>query len=340
MSSVAAFELTLLLLVAVLGLELLAKVLRLPPAAALIAGGMALAFVPGFPTVSLDPELVFVLFLPPLLMDGAYFTAWADFRKNLGGILLLAIGAVAFTTLAVGLMAHWVVPALPWAACFALGAVVSPPDAVAAKAVLERVALPRRLMALLEGESLLNDAAGLVLFRFAVAAAMTGVFSIGDAAVTFSYLAIGGVAVGGTLGFLWVKSLRLFKDPSLTIVAAMLLPWAAYIGGEALHVSGVISTVASGIMLGWYQHEVFSAAVRTRGTAFWQLVIFLLEALVFILIGLSLRGVIERLGGIGNAVGTLAIPVLGIIAAVVLSRFVWVFMSDGPQAILNRIRGR
>ena len=174
MSPVAAFELTLLLLVAVLGLELLAKVLRLPPAAALIAGGMVLAFVPGFPTVSLDPELAFVLFLPPLLMDGAYFTAWADFRRNLGGILLLAIGAVAFTTLVVGLVAHWLVPSLPWAACFALGAVVSPPDAVAAKAVLERVALPRRLLVLLEGESLLNDAAGLVLFRFAVAAAMTG----------------------------------------------------------------------------------------------------------------------------------------------------------------------
>jgi Na+/H+ antiporter len=340
MSPVAAFELTLLLLVAVLGLELLAKVLRLPPAAALIAGGMVLAFVPGFPTVSLDPELAFVLFLPPLLMDGAYFTAWADFRRNLGGILLLAIGAVAFTTLIVGLVAHWIVPALPWAACFALGAVVSPPDAVAAKAVLERVALPRRLLVLLEGESLLNDAAGLVLFRFAVAAAMTGVFSIGYATITFSYLAIGGIAVGGTLGFLWVKSLRLLKDPSLSIVAAMLLPWAAYIGGEALHVSGVISTVASGIMLGWYQHEVFSATVRTRGTTFWQLVIFLLEALVFILIGLSLRGVIVRLGGIGDALTTLAIPVLAIVAAVILSRFAWVFGSDGLRTIFDRIRGR
>lgn len=308
MSPVAAFELTLLLLVAVLALELLAKVLRLPPAAALIAGGIVLAFVPGFPTVSLDPELVLVLFLPPLLMDGAYFTAWSDFRRNLGGILLLAIGAVAFTTIVVGLVAHWIVPELPWAACFALGAVVSPPDAVAAKAVLERVTLPRRLMVLLEGESLLNDAAGLVLFRFAVAAAMTGAFSIGDAAVSFSYLAVGGLAVGGTLGFLWIKSLRLLKDPSLTIVAATLLPWAAYIGGEALHVSGVISTVASGLMHGWHQHEVFSAMVRMRGNAFWHLVIFLLEALVFILIGLSLRGVIERLGGVGDTLNTLAIP--------------------------------
>ena len=340
MSPVAAFEFTLLLLVAVLGLELLAKVLRLPPAAALIAGGMVLAFVPGFPTVSLDPELVLVLFLPPLLMDGAYFTAWADFRRNLGGILLLAIGAVAFTTLVVGLVARWIVPDLPWAACFALGAVVSPPDAIAAKAVLERVALPRRLMVLLEGESLLNDAAGLVLFRFAVAAAMTGAFSIGDAVVTFSYLAGGGLAVGGVLGFLWVKSLRLLNDPSLIIVAAVLLPWAAYIGGEALHVSGVISTVASGLMLGWHQHEVFPATVRTRGDAFWRLVIYLLEALVFILIGLSLRGVIERLGGVGDALTTLAAPVLAIVAAVVLSRFAWVFTSDGLRAIFDRIRGR
>ncbi len=340
MSPVAAFEFTLVLLVAVLGLELLAKVLRLPPAAALIAGGIVLAFVPGVPTVSLDPELVFVLFLPPLLMDGAYFTAWPDFRRNLGGILLLATGAVAFTTLVVGLVAHWIVPDLPWAACFALGAVVSPPDAIAAKAVLERVALPRRLMVLLEGESLLNDAAGLVLFRFAVAAMMTGAFSIGEAVVTFSYLAVGGLAVGGTLGFLWVKSLHLLKDPSLTIVAAVLLPWAAYIGGEALHVSGVISTVASGLMLGWYQHEVFSAAVRIRGNAFWHLVVFLLEALVFILIGLSLRGVIERLGGVGDALTTLAIPVLAIVAAVVLSRFFWVFMSDGLRAMFDRISGR
>jgi CPA1 family monovalent cation:H+ antiporter len=142
------------------------------------------------------------------------------------------------------------------------------------------------------------------------------------------------------LGFVWVKSLCALKDPSLIIIAAVLLPWAAYIGGEALHVSGVISTVAAGLMLGWHQHEVFTAAVRLRGTAFWQLVIFLLEALVFILIGLSLRGVIERLGGVGGALTALAIPVLAIVAAVVLSRFAWVFMQDGVQAIVDRISGR
>lgn len=341
MSPVATFEFTLLLLVIILGLELAAKRLRLPPAAALIVGGIALAFVPGVPAISLDPELVLVLFLPPLLMDGAYFTVWADFRRNLGGILLLAVGAVAFTTLAVGLAAHWVMPSLSWAACFTLGAVVSPPDAVAAKAVLQRVALPRRLMVLLEGESLLNDAAGLVLYRFAVAAALTGTFSIGQATATFGILALGGLAVGGAAGLLWVRLLRLLDDTDLAIAASVLLPWAAYIGGEAVHVSGVIATVTAGLVFGWYQHEVFSAAVRARGTAFWQVVIFLLEAFVFILIGLSLRGVIERFGGVGDALRTLAVPVLAVVGAVVLSRFVWIFGSDYLRLLFGRLaRGR
>lgn len=174
MHAIAAFNLMLVSLIAIIALEVLAKRVRLPPAAALLVGGVAMAFVPGLPHFELDPELVFVVFLPPLLMYGAYFFVWDDFKRNLSGILLLAIGAVAFTMFAVG---HLVVPELPWAACFAFGAVVSPPDAVAAEAVLERVALPRRLMVLLEGESLLNDAAGLVLFRFAVAAALSGVFS-------------------------------------------------------------------------------------------------------------------------------------------------------------------
>ena len=171
---------------AIVALECIAKRLRLPPAAALLIGGIGIAFIPGLPPINLDPELVLLVFLPPLLMDGAYFSVWEEFKRNVGGILLLAIGAVVFTTFAVGFAVHWVAPSLPWAACFALGAIVSPPDAVAAKAVLERVALPRRLMVLLEGESLLNDAAGLVLFRFAVVAALSGTFSLGHAVVGFA----------------------------------------------------------------------------------------------------------------------------------------------------------
>lgn len=340
MSSVMGFKLVLLSLVAIIGLELLAKRLRLPPAAALLVGGAAMAFVPGLPTFNLDPELVLIVFLPPLLMDGAYFSVWDEFKRNLGGILLLAIGAVAFTTLAVGLVVHWVVPALPWAACFALGAVVSPPDAVAAKAVLERVALPRRLMVLLEGESLLNDAAGIVLFRFAVAAALTGAFSAQHAAGRFAVLALGGVAVGVAIGFVVVRLLRFLDDGYLIITASILSPWISYIAGDMLGVSGVIATVSCGMMLGWYQHEVFSAAVRMRGTAFWQVVIFLMEALVFILIGLSLRGVIARLGGVGDTLAALAPAVGAVLAAVVLSRFAWVFATEWLKALICKLARR
>jgi CPA1 family monovalent cation:H+ antiporter len=169
---VSRFELVLLLMAVVLGLELLARRVRMPPAAAFILGGIALALIPGTPDIELDPDLALVLFLPPLLLASAYFTVWRDFRANLRIILQLAVGAVAFTTLVVGVVAHWVEPSLPWAACFALGAIVSPPDAVAAKAVLERLSLPPRITVLLEGESLVNDASGLVLYRFAVAAAL------------------------------------------------------------------------------------------------------------------------------------------------------------------------
>ena len=221
MSSVSAFKLVLLSLIVMIGLQLLAKRLKLPPAAALLIGGIAMAFVPGIPPVHLDPDLVIVVFLPPLLMDGAYFSVWEELKRNLGGILLLAIGAVAFTTLAVGVVTHLVVPGLPWAVCFALGAIVSPPDAVAAKAVLERLALPRKLMVLLEGESLLNDAAGLVLVRFAVAAALTGTFSMEHAAASFAFLGLGGVVVGGVAGYLIVQIVRCLDDDYLIITTSV-----------------------------------------------------------------------------------------------------------------------
>src|SRR5260221_11979076 len=180
----------------IIGLELLARRMRMPPAGAFILGGIALALIPGTPDIELDPDLALVLFLPPLLLSGAYFTVWRDFRANLRIILQLAIGAVVFTTAAVGVVAHWMDPSLPWAACFALGAIVSPPDAVAAKAVLQRISLPPRVTVLLEGESLVNDATGLVLYRFAVVAALTGTFSASSAVINFGALAIGGVAVG------------------------------------------------------------------------------------------------------------------------------------------------
>ena len=188
------FELILGLMAAVLLLELAARRLRVPPSAVLVLGGIALALIPGIPEIKLDPDLTLLLFLPPLLFASAYFTVWRDFRANLRIILQLAVGAVAFTTLMIGIVVHLVMPSLPWAACFVLGAIVSPPDAVAAKAVMKGLTLPSRLTTLLEGESLVNDATGLVLFRVALTAGLTGTFNAWQAATGFTVVALGGAA--------------------------------------------------------------------------------------------------------------------------------------------------
>jgi Na+/H+ antiporter len=332
MTPVSRFELILILMAANVVLELLARRLRMPPAAAFILGGIALALIPGTPDVEIDPDLVLVLFLPPLLLAAAYFTVWRDFRANLRIILGLAIGAVTFTTAAVGLAAHWMDPSLPWAACFALGAIVSPPDAVSAKAVLQRVSLPPRVTLLLEGESLVNDATGLVLYRFAVAAALTGTFSAGHAVLSFGGLALGGIALGLAFGWLVSALLIRLRDPTLSVIASFLTAWVSYIAGDWLHVSGVLSTVACGVMMGGRQHTILSAATRSQASAVWQVVGFVLESLIFILIGLSLRSVAQRLGGNWHAIATLAPAVWAIIATVILSRFVWIL----PVTYLSR----
>ncbi|KAB0679021.1 Na+/H+ antiporter [Aureimonas leprariae] len=340
MHSVEVFELIIAMFLAVLALHYAAQRLSLPPAVALLVGGGALAFVPGLPTVELDPELVLVIFLPPLLMDGAWFTALSPFRRHLAGIASLAVGAVLFTAAVVAVAAKLVVPELPWAACVALGAIVSPPDAVSARAVLQRVKLPRRLGTLLEGESLVNDATGLVLFRFAVAATLTGTFSLGAAVGSFAVLVGGGLLVGGAIGAVWVLLLRRLGDDHLMIAASVLVCWASYLLGEALHVSGVIATVTAGLVCGWYQHVIFTASVRLRGVAFWQVLIFLFEAAVFILIGLSLRGVLDRVGGIGVVVADMALPVVTVILAMTLARFAWVFGSDALLKLVSRMGWR
>ncbi len=324
MTPTATFELVLALLAAVIALELLARRARLPPAAALIVGGIVLALLPGVPDLQLDPDLVLVLFLPPLLMAGAFFTVWRDFRRDLEKILQLAVGVVAFTTLAVGVVAHRVVPSLPWAACFALGAIVSPPDAVAARAVLQRLTLPRRMSVVLEGESLVNDASGLVLYRIAVVATLTGTFSAGQAFVSFGVVSAGGVAFGLACGFIANQLFKRLPRSELSIVASFLAAWSAYIGAQAIGASGVLATVACGLVLGARQHATLTAETRMRANAVWEVMVFVLESLVFILIGLSLRGVLERLQASGASLPQLAPPVLAIIAAVVVSRFVWI----------------
>jgi CPA1 family monovalent cation:H+ antiporter len=341
MTIAARFELLLVLLAVVVVLELLARRTRLPPAGALILGGIALALIPGTPEVELDPDLALVLFLPPLLQGSAYFTVWRDFRADLRIILQLAVGAVAFTTAIVGVVTHLVMPGMGWAACFALGAIVSPPDAVAAKAVLQYVTLPQRVVTLLEGESLVNDASGLVLYRFAVAAALTGTFSAGHAALSFVTLAIGGCVAGAAFGYLVTLALARLPDATLSITVSFLAAWGAYIGGEALHVSGVLATVACGLVMGTRQHAVLGAGTRVQARAVWGFTIFILESLVFILIGLSLRHIVHRLGGRAETIMPLLPAIGAIVAAVILSRFAWMIPATYlPRALVPALRRR
>ncbi|KQX56413.1 Na+/H+ antiporter [Ensifer sp. Root954] len=323
--------------VAIIALHYVAHRLGLPPSVALLSGGAMLAFMPGLPAIAVDPELVLVIFLPPLLLDGAWTIAVGRLRRHLIGIASLAIGAVFFTAAVVAVVTHFIFPSLPWAACAALGAIVSPPDAVSARAVLQRVQLPRRLQILLEGESLLNDASGLVLFRFAIAAGVTGAFSAGEAVGNFFLLAIGGALVGLAIGTAWVLLARRLGDEYLIIAATALLSWTSYLLGEFLHVSGVIATVTTGLVASWHQHTVLSAATRMRGSAFWTVIVFLMEAAVFILIGLSLRGVVERGGGFETVAATLGWPILMVLFALTVARFFWVFGSDFAIWLGNRL---
>jgi CPA1 family monovalent cation:H+ antiporter len=292
---------------------------------------MILALLPAVPAFRIDPALVMTLFLPPLIQSAAYFIVWRDFRANLRPILLLAVGAVAFTTLVVGWAFKLLVPGLPWAACFALGAIVSPPDAVAAGAVLQQLRLPRKLLAILEGESLVNDASGLVLFRFAVAAALGGTFDAPRAAAGFVLVAAAGIAIGYVCGVALVWLLRRLHEINLEIMASFLAAWASYLAAESVGASGVLATVACGLVLGWRQHEVLGSESRLEARAAWNFVTFVLEALVFILIGLSLRGVLARLGFWPAA--HLLPMALAITAVAIVSRFVWVF----PATYLPRL---
>ncbi|MEP7044404.1 MAG: Na+/H+ antiporter [Dokdonella sp.] len=328
MDLVHLFELAIAMFLAIIVLHYLAQRVGLPPPVALITGGALLAFLPGVPTLTIDPALVIVLFLPPLLMDSAWVIALGQLRRHKIGIASLAIGAVLFTTIVVALTARLLFPSWPWAACAALGAIVAPPDAVSARAVLQRVTMPQRLRILLEGESLLNDASGLVLFRFAIAAGVTGSFSATEAAGHFVLLAVGGALVGIAVGTIWVKLVRRLGDEYLVIAATSLLAWISYLLAEAAQASGVIATVTTGLIASWHAHTALPASTRMRGSAFWTVMIFLIEAAIFMLIGLSLRGVIERAGGFGAVIATMGVPSLVILVALVLARFAWMFGSD------------
>ncbi|MBL8670959.1 MAG: Na+/H+ antiporter [Alphaproteobacteria bacterium] len=334
-----AFETMLTLLALTLVLGLAAKRTPLPPAVALVLGGMAIGFLPGLPDAGLDPQLTLVLFLPPLLFYAAYFTSWREFKSQLRPILLLAVGLVLATTAGVGWVTKQLVPDLPWAVAFAFGAIVSPPDAVAASAVLQRLRIPKRIVTIIEGESLINDASGLVLYKFAVAAALTGAFSAGEAAATFVAVSIGGTLIGLALGFALVSVLRRMTDTLSEIVLSFLVPYGAYILAEQFHMSGVLAVVAAGLVLGWSAPEVLTAETRIQAKATWDSVVFMLNGLVFVLIGLELDDIVDRLDA--ARAFDLAWIALAVSGASIAIRLVWVFAATYlPRWALPSLRAR
>ena len=287
MDDLHQLEVIIVLFVVVLALTTIAHKLLIPYPILLVIGGLFLSLVPELPPVHLDPDLVFLVFLPPILWSAAYFTSFREFRADIRPIGLLAIGLVVVTTGAVAVVVHAALPGIGWAAAVALGAIVSPPDAIAATAIAKRLRLPGRLVTILEGESLVNDAMALVLYRAAVAAVVTGRFVVGETLLEFVVAAAGGIAVGITVSLVAQYTLRVTKDSFTEIAVTLLAPYISWVSAEQMNVSGVLACVAGGIHLRRH-FSVVSPMTRIQGKAVWNLVVFLLNGVIFILIGLQL----------------------------------------------------
>jgi CPA1 family monovalent cation:H+ antiporter len=324
-------DIIVLLFTAVGVLAVLAHKISLPYPIVLVVGGLALSFVPRLPAVNLNPDVFFYFILPALIYPAALFTSWRDFRRNLRPILLLAIGLVLATMLAVAWIAHSIVPALPWAAAFALGAIVSPPDAVAATAIIRRLGVPHRIEVILEGESLVNDATALVALQFAIAALVTGSFSPPYAAGRFVWVATGGIGIGLLVGVVmrWVQSH--LDNPPIQITFSLLTPFIAYLAAEQMRASGVLATVAVGIFLGWHSPLMITARTRLQAFAFWGTITFLLNGFVFIVVGLQLPRILHTRNS--ESLTRLFTSAIVVCATVILVRFAWVI----PGSYLSRL---
>jgi CPA1 family monovalent cation:H+ antiporter len=327
------------LLAAVVALLSLAPTLELPYPILLVIGGLALGFVPGLPHLTLDPDIVLVAFLPPLLYSAAFFTSLRDLRANIRPLSLLALGLVLTTMLSVAAVAHRFIDDLSWPAAFVLGAIVAPTDAVAATAIAERLRIPRRLVALIEGESLINDATALVAYRFAVAAVLTGSFSLWNATWHFVLSVLGGIGIGLAVGFM-IRQVRRRLDHSPTeITIALFSGYFAYLPAEAAGVSAVLAAVTVGIYVGWYTPELTTVQTRLQGDAVWEIVVFVLNATLFALVGLQLRSILDGLSGYsaGSLIGYAVI----VSATVIVTRMVWVYPAAYlPRFLFRRIRER
>ena len=319
---ISTIQILVLLLVVVAAVAVLAARLKIPPAILLVLTGVVLALVPGLPALALAPELVLLLVLPPVIYSSAVAMSWREFRFNLRPISLLAVGCVVFTTIAVAAAAHFLL-GLAWPVGFVLGAIVSPPDAVAPLSIARRMQLPRRLLVILEGEGLANDATALILYRFAVAAVSAGVFSFGEAAGMFAAIVAGEILWGIGVGWLTLRLRRWVHDPRIEITLSILTPFLAYWPPAHLGGSGVLATVTAGLYISWNGLRLISAATRLQGIFFWDFFIYLIEGMVFLITGLQARTLIARIGD--HSLSELAISAAVVSAVVIVARFVWMY---------------
>jgi monovalent cation/hydrogen antiporter len=334
------------LLVAVAGLSALARRLSTPYPVVLVLGGALFGFVPGLPEVKLNPNVVLVVFLPPLLYGAAFFANLGDIRANLRGITLSSVGLVLATMVVVAIVAHELISGLSWAAAFALGAVVSPTDPLAAASIMRRLEVPRRLISAVEGEGLFNDATALVAYRIAVGAVVGTSFSLASAGLRFVAGAAGGVAIGLAVGWIiaWIRERT--EDAQVSITISLLSGYAAFIPADALGLSGVLAAVTAGIYMGIRGPSIIPARTRLQGFMTWDILDFLLNAALFVLVGLQLRQVVNGLGDTSPA--TLAGYAAAVCAVVIVMRVVWFFtvpyliraIDRRPAQRLRRIGAR
>lgn len=314
------------ILVAIAILFEVARRVSVPYPTLFVLGGLGLAFVPGLPRISLEPDLVLLVFLPPLLFTAAVGTPIRDLRANLAPLARLSIGLVLFTMVIVAVVAQAAVPALGWAAAFALGAIVAPTDALAATTVFRRLGMPRRIVTLVEGEALFNDATALVAYRAAVLAVVSGSFVLSESLASFAVAAVGGIAIGYLVGRVGGELLRRLDDPPVEVIISLVLPFAAYLPADRFGLSGVLAAVVAGLVIGSRLGKILSPTSRVLWLATWKMVGFVLNGFVFVLIGLEMPAVLEGLGGRQPA--EIAALVVLVCAVVVLTRIVWVFLSS------------
>jgi CPA1 family monovalent cation:H+ antiporter len=334
----STFQIFLILLAALAGTALLARRINVAPAILLLLAGIALAFVPGMPTVELPPQLVLLVFLPPLIYSASVAMSWREFKANLRPIILLSVGCVIFTACAVATATHYLI-GLPWSIGFLLGAIVAPPDVVAPLAIARKLGMPRRILVVLEGEGLANDATALILYRFAVAAITTGLFSLPKAEGTFAAIVVGEILFGLAVGWLSLRARHHARDPQIEVTLSLLTPYLAYWIPEHLGGSGVIATVTCGLYISWNGPLWISSATRLQGIFFWDLVIYLVEGMLFLLTGFQMRLLYEK---------SKAFPLQDILfatalvaAIIVIARFAWVYPATYlPRLVSKRIRER